>query len=398
MKKKTPLLIGFILSVVFCGFPGLLFTVGGLVPGKGKDTTPEGFLVMGIACLAVVAIFAWLYFGKSPSSDSKQMVSETASNTTAQTNSPISVQTEKIELNALVVIFGSGASDYGFALSKTFAESGLSSTIIERDHQNQTTVFTTLPKNIIPILIGSTVKDPNLENLKINKNTKLIFADYLPGFQHATEDDQKKANAYFDKTLNTYNNLLLSQAPSYSYTASGEKAAFFIVFSWEKEVNGFSIGVMAEKIEEAFRNFPRELLQEKTSQEHLALKPEATEEKTEARVEGVPQIISRETPEAVVSEDKEGIKKLLDNLTAIKKGMPVSDLTARFGEPSLTINQAATMGMFGNMTVIGDSSGVAKKENWVFKTKYGEFQIVVQGEEVVDMIFVNPLIEKLTQM
>lgn len=149
---------------------------------------------------------------------------------------------------------------------------------------------------------------------------------------------------------------LIFQSPQTSYNGGGEGAVAFLTLQWNKKVNTRVCLQAAEAIENAYNE----------------LKAEIENGKTLSNASSV----------------------FVEKLSKIKVGMSEKELTNLFGQPQFTMNQSASLGMFG--TVVGDvPENLSKRENWVFKTEYGEFQTIMQDGFVADMMFVNPLIEKL---
>jgi Tol biopolymer transport system component len=81
-------------------------------------------------------------------------------------------------------------------------------------------------------------------------------------------------------------------------------------------------------------------------------------------------------------------------LSKVRVGMAEKELTGLFGQPQFVMNQSAAMGMFGNM-IGGVPESLAKRDNWVYKTPFGDFQTVMEGGRVVELLGVKPLLEKL---
>lgn len=87
-------------------------------------------------------------------------------------------------------------------------------------------------------------------------------------------------------------------------------------------------------------------------------------------------------------------QKMVRNLSKVRIGMTEKELTNLFGQPQFVMNQSAALGVFG---VIAGSipEDLAQRENWVFKSEYGEFQTVMQKGRVVNTLYVESLLEKV---
>ena len=87
---------------------------------------------------------------------------------------------------------------------------------------------------------------------------------------------------------------------------------------------------------------------------------------------------------------KQGIT--VENLKAIKQGMSAKEAIAHIGEPQFVMESAAAFAMMGAIP-----EWAKGKENWVYKTPYGEFQLIVQDKKTVaEVQFINSVIEKLS--
>lgn len=90
--------------------------------------------------------------------------------------------------------------------------------------------------------------------------------------------------------------------------------------------------------------------------------------------------------------NKKAVAELLENLSKIKKGMQEKVLTDLIGGPKFSMDRSAAFSMFsGNI-----STSTNKIENWVFGSKFGDFQIVIENGFVADMHEVNRIIEKIS--
>ena len=85
--------------------------------------------------------------------------------------------------------------------------------------------------------------------------------------------------------------------------------------------------------------------------------------------------------------------ELKANLSKVRIGMKVEDLIQAVGHPQFSMPQSAAFGAFG--TTIGViPEEVMKRENWVYNTPLGQFQVVVQAGIVVEVQGVNSILMK----
>ncbi|MCL2080273.1 MAG: hypothetical protein FWH17_10645 [Oscillospiraceae bacterium] len=92
-------------------------------------------------------------------------------------------------------------------------------------------------------------------------------------------------------------------------------------------------------------------------------------------------------------KSKEKIKQgiTVENLMALKEGMAVKEAIQRVGEPQFAMESAAAFAMFGSVP-----EWAKGKENWVYKTPFGEFQLIVQDKKTVaEVKFIESVVEKI---
>jgi len=83
----------------------------------------------------------------------------------------------------------------------------------------------------------------------------------------------------------------------------------------------------------------------------------------------------------------------VENLGALKEGMSAKDAIALVGEPQLAMDSAEAFIMMGAVPkwAIG-------KQNWVYQTPHGDFQLIVQDKRTVaEVLYVESLIEKMSE-
>ena len=86
---------------------------------------------------------------------------------------------------------------------------------------------------------------------------------------------------------------------------------------------------------------------------------------------------------------KQGITA--ENLMALKEGMSAEEAIGLVGEPQFAMESAAAFAMMGFVP-----EWAKGKENWVYKTPFGEFQLIVQDKKTVaEVKFVESVIEKI---
>jgi formylglycine-generating enzyme required for sulfatase activity len=81
----------------------------------------------------------------------------------------------------------------------------------------------------------------------------------------------------------------------------------------------------------------------------------------------------------------------LTNLLQIKKGMSEKELTELIGQPKFSMDSSAAFSMLGFST----PTSMKHKENWVYGSKFGDFQIILEDHCVADMLAVNRIITEL---
>ena len=76
---------------------------------------------------------------------------------------------------------------------------------------------------------------------------------------------------------------------------------------------------------------------------------------------------------------------LADKLCRIKVGMTEKQLTGLIGQPNFVGRGADAFAVFGMMAGAVPKEA-REQENWVFKTQFGDFQVVMRRGRVVDML------------
>jgi len=83
----------------------------------------------------------------------------------------------------------------------------------------------------------------------------------------------------------------------------------------------------------------------------------------------------------------------VDNLRLLQEGMSVKDAIALVGKPQFAMASAEAFRMMGFVP-----EWAKGKQNWVYKTSFGEFQLIVQDKRtVVEVKFVNNVIDKMNE-
>ena len=76
---------------------------------------------------------------------------------------------------------------------------------------------------------------------------------------------------------------------------------------------------------------------------------------------------------------------LADKLCRIKVGMTEKELTGLIGQPNFVGRGADAFAVFGMMAGAAPKEA-REQENWVFKTQFGDFKVVMRRGRVVDML------------
>ena len=83
----------------------------------------------------------------------------------------------------------------------------------------------------------------------------------------------------------------------------------------------------------------------------------------------------------------------VENLMSLKEGMPVKDAVALIGKPQFVMDSADAFKPMGFVP-----AWAIGKQNWVYKTPNGDFQLIVQDKETVaELKFIQGLIEKMKE-
>ena len=99
----------------------------------------------------------------------------------------------------------------------------------------------------------------------------------------------------------------------------------------------------------------------------------------------------RDFNDLVETANNKAAAEQLKNLLQIKNGMSEKELTELIGQPKFSMDSSAAFSMLGFNT----PTSMKHKENWVYGSKYGDFQIILEDHCVADMLAVNRIIDAL---
>jgi hypothetical protein len=93
------------------------------------------------------------------------------------------------------------------------------------------------------------------------------------------------------------------------------------------------------------------------------------------------------------------VVEFAEKLDRLHTGMTEAELLELLGEPVVKWDDASALSMLPGYVMLRpagkEHSPAAASVNWVYKSKFGDFQAAVRAGKVVDLIQVGRLIERL---